>query len=76
MFYFRDPLIKLMKRNKTDQVKLVKESGISQGVVTKLMSHRGCESVNLTSLDKLCQALNTNTWLLIKKATPVEAEGK
>ena len=69
MFYFRKPLQRLMNKKKLDQVSLVKESGISQGVITKLMNKRGCTSINLVSLHTLCDHLDTEVWKLVRSAT-------
>lgn len=74
MLYFRKPLQRLMSKKKLDQVALVKKSGISQGVITKLMNKKGCNSVNLGTLITLCESLDTDVWKLVRSATPKESE--
>lgn len=75
MFYFREPLLKLLKRRKIDQVQLARSADVSQGLITKIMDWRGCDSINLSSLAKVCEALDTNVWLLVKKATETKEQG-
>lgn len=68
MYYFKGPLTALLTKHRISQRELVRASGVSQGMITKLLSDKGCKSVDLYKLSLICNELNVKPWRLIKQA--------
>lgn len=68
MFYFRQPLLDLFNKRRITQKEIVASHDISQRFITKLLSDKGVNSVDLYKLSVLVKALGGNLVRVIKGA--------